>query len=108
MEYSILYVVLVIRYCNSYVKFNFYNLVGADTGVVVLQLIAVPFFLIRLQRRIRLHFHLVLMLPLETALQGLVMLIMKRTHSAVPREKVFNKLRIKNQRLRERNLIQTK
>jgi len=37
-------VVLVIRYCNSYVKFNFYSLVGADTGVVVLQLIAVPIF----------------------------------------------------------------
>jgi hypothetical protein len=35
------------------------------------------------------------MLPCETALQGLVKIIMKRTHLALPRERMLSKQRLK-------------
>jgi hypothetical protein len=48
------------------------------------------------------------MLPCETALQGLVKIIMKRTHLALPRERMLSKQRLKKQRLLEQKLVQTK
>ncbi|CAD6251905.1 unnamed protein product [Miscanthus lutarioriparius] len=44
----------------------------------------------------------------ETALQGLVKIIMKMTHLVLPRERMLSKLRLEKQRLLEQKLVQTK